>query len=155
MRAMANPPVIDLAGEFDGDGDPWTDEDELPLTLLADDATEREPHEVLVPPFEFAGLVDVADNMPIRRRDGKLRQAPQWTDGHGHAVSEVDLWRYGHRLHDIVPGDYPDRETYLAAWDAANDEIEAVKAHAWDALHAAGVYHDDDRRLWLKRPQAV
>ena len=155
MRAVSAAPVIDLADEYD-DGDPWTDDDdELPLALMADDATEREPHEVLTPPFEFAGLADVPDNMPIRRRDGKLRQAPQWTDAHGQAVSEVDLWRYGHRLHDIVPGDYPDRETYLAAWDAANTEIEAVRAHAWDALHAAGVVYDDARGLWLQRPQAV
>lgn len=152
MRAVANPPVIELAVEFDGDGDPWTDDDELPLALMADAV---EPHEELTPPFEFAGLVDVPDNMPTRRRDGKLRRAPMWRDAHGLAVSEVDLWRYGHRLNDIVPGGYPDRATYLAAWDAANNEIEAVKAHAWDSLDAAGVSHDDERRLWVQRPQAV
>ena len=106
MRAVANSPVIDLADEFDGEADPWTDdEDEKPLALIHDDATEREPSEVLVPLFEFAGFVDVADNMPTRRRDGKLRQAPQWRDAHGHAVSEVDLWRWGHRLHDIIPAE--------------------------------------------------
>jgi hypothetical protein len=155
MRAVANPPVIDLADEVDGNDDPWTDDDELPLALLADDATEREPSEVLTPPFDFAGLVDVPDNMPIRRRDGKLRQAPQWTDAHGEPVSEVDLWRWGLWLHDILPANYDTREEYLAAWDEANTEIEAVKAHAWDSLHAAGVYHDDDRRLWVERPHAV
>lgn len=153
MRAVANPPLIDLADEFDVDGDPWTDDDELPLALLADDATEREPWEVLVPPFEFAGLVDVPDNMPIRRRDGKIRQAPQWRDANGQPVSEVDLWRYGLKLDSIVPGDYPDRETYLAAWDAANDEIEAAKTLARDALHAAGVSYDDERRRWVQRPR--
>ena len=47
MRAVANPPVVDLADEFDGGDDPWTDdEDELPLALQADDGTDqREPHE--------------------------------------------------------------------------------------------------------------
>ena len=47
------------------------------------------------------------------------------------------------------------KDEYLAAWDAADKEIQAVKRHAWDSLHAAGVYFDHDRRLWLKRPQAV
>jgi hypothetical protein len=42
-----------------------------------------------------------------------------------------------------------------AAWHAADEEIQAVNRHAWDSLHAAGVYHDDERRLWLQRPQAV
>jgi hypothetical protein len=157
-RIISNPtpdmsPIAYLGPE-DDEQDDWPD-DELPAALLADDAIEREPHEVLTPPFTFAGLVDVPDTMPTRRRDGKIRLAPQWRDAHGQAVSQVDLWRYGHRLHDIVPGDYPDRETYLAAWDAANDEIEAVKRHACDSVHAAGVVYDDDRRLWVERPHAV
>jgi hypothetical protein len=155
MRAVANPSVIDLADEFDGNDDPWTD-DELPLALMADDGTDqREPSEYLTPPFDFAGLVDVPDNMPTRRRDGKIHQAPQWTDAHGLPVSQLDLWRWGHWLHDIVMDDYPTREEYEAAWHAADAEIQAVNRHAWDSLHAAGVYHDDERRLWLKRPQAV
>jgi len=158
MRAVSAAPVVALADEYDGEADPWTDDDddELPLALLADDGTDqREPHEYLRPPFDFAGLVDVPDNMPIRRRDGKIRQAPQWTDANGQPVSEIDLWRWGHWLHDIVPGDYPDRETYLAAWDAADTEIEAVKAHARESMEAAGVYFDDERGRWAVRPQIV
>jgi len=154
MRAVANPPLLDLADDGNGD-DPWSDDDELPLALLADDATEREPHEVLVPPFEFAGVVDVPDNMPIRRRDGKLRQAPQWTDANGLPVGELDLWRWGLRLDGILPANYPSRDEYLAAWDGASAEIEAVKAHAWASLDAAGVYRDDERGQWTQRPQAV
>jgi predicted helicase len=51
--------------------------------------------------------------------------------------------------------DYATKDEYEAAWHAADEEIQAVNRHAWDSLHAAGVYHDDERRLWLKRPQAV
>ena len=157
-RIISNPapdmsPIAYLNGDQDDDDDPWTDDDEVPLALLADDAIR--PHEVLVPPFAFAGLMEVPDNFPTRRHDNKIRQAPQWRDANGQAVSEVDLWRYGHRLDTILPGDYPDRETYLAAWDAANDEIEAAKAHAWESLRAAGVVYDDGARRWVQRPQAV
>ena len=99
-RIISNPapdmsPIAYLGPEDDdGDGDPWTDDDDgLPL---ADDGTDqREPSEYLTPPFDFAGLVDVPDNMPTRRRDRKIHQAPQWTDAHGLPVSQLDLWRWG------------------------------------------------------------
>jgi hypothetical protein len=156
MRAVANPPVIELADEFDGNDDPWTDDgEELPLALLADDDTE--PHDVLTPPFVFAGLVEMADHMPTRRRDGKARQAPQWTDADGHLFGELDLYRWGAWQECQVGGtdDYPSRDAYLAAWDAATALRDTETDRAWDSLRAAGVYHDDERRLWLKRPRAV
>jgi hypothetical protein len=154
MRAVSAAPVIYLNRDDDGQADTWTDDedDELPLALRFDDGPDPD---TLTPPFDFAGLVDVPDNMPTRRRDGKIHQAPQWTDAHGLPVSQLDLWRWGHWLHDIVMDDYPTREEYEAAWHAADAEIQAVNRHAWHSLHAAGVYHDDKRRLWLKRPQAV
>jgi hypothetical protein len=31
-----------------------------------------------------------------------------------------------------------------------DDVVEAVKAHAWDQVHAAGVYHDDERGRWVQ-----
>ena len=33
---------------------------------------------------------------------------------------------------------YATREEYLAAWDEANTEIEAVKAHAWVSMRRGG-----------------
>jgi hypothetical protein len=144
-------PIAYLNGDDDGDDG---DDDELPLALLAHAATEREPSEALTPPFDFAGLVNVPDK-PTRRRDNKIRLSPQWRDAHGHLFGELDLYRWGQRLFEITPDGYPSRDAYLAAWDAADKEIEAVKRHAWDSLYAAGVYYDHDQRLWLKRPQAV
>lgn len=150
-RIISNPapdmsPIAYLNGDEDDD-----DDDGLPL---ADDVVD--PHEYLVPPFDFAGLVELVDTFPTRRHDNKIRLAPQWTDANGREVGEMDWWSWcQHRLYDIVPGDYPDRETYLAAWDAADDEIEAVTAHAWASLRAAGVVYDDEQRRWVQRPQAV
>ena len=150
--------MIAYLGPEDGDGeaDPW-DADELPTALLMESADEREPGEYLVPPFVFAGLVDVPDNLPTRRRDGKARQAPQWTDANGCPVGELDLYRWGAWQECGVGGtdDYPSRDAYLAAWDAATALRDTETARAWDSLRVAGVYHDDERRLWLKRPRAV
>lgn len=151
-RIISNPapdmsPIAYLGPE-DDDDDPWTAE----VPLADDDEDAAEP--VLVPPFDAEGLVELPDSFPTRRRDGKVRRAPQWRDADGQPVTEMDLWRWGLRLHDIIPADYGTREEYLAAWDAADAEIEAVKAHAWDSLAAAGVYRDD-RGRWVQRARAV
>ena len=128
---------------------PEDDDDELPLALLAHAATEREPSEALTPPFDFEGLVNVPDSMPTRRRDNKIRLSPQWRDAHGHPLDELDLYRWGQWLHNIIPANYATKDEYLAAWDAADKEIQAVKRHAWDSLHAAGV------RVLRPRPPSV
>lgn len=117
----AGPPVV-------GDG-------ELPLALLADDAIQHEPHEYLTPPCDFAGLVEVADNLPTRRRDGKIRQAQQWTDAHGHPDGTVGT-------PCAIPGcnrpiSYAPR--YPHPQSPSVDHIRPVRTHpelllAWDNL---------------------
>jgi hypothetical protein len=156
MRVMSAPaPVIDLAEEFDGEADPWDDDDEDELSE-DDDADHREPHEYLTPPFDAVGLVDVPDPMPVRRRDGKIAgQAPQWHDAKGYTFGQLDLYRWGQRLHEITPDGYESMDAYEAAWRAVEAETEAVMRHAWDSLYALGIAYDDARRRWAQRLQAV
>jgi hypothetical protein len=135
----------------DTDPDPWTDE-ELP-PALEDDVTDV----MLTPPFTFAGLVEVVDRMPTRKqRDGPPLRALQWRDANSCEFGEVELcmWR-AHREAECLPGDFADRETYLAAWDAMTAEVEAAQAEAWGQVAAAGLVYDDARRQWVQRPRAV
>ena len=54
---------------------------------------------------------------------------------------------------DTTLGDFPTPEDYLAAWNEAEAESEAVKRHAWDSVRAAGVVYDDTLRQWVRRPR--
>jgi hypothetical protein len=145
----AGPPVVGPVVDGDGDADPWTDE-ELPPAL------DVEVSDVmLTPPFTLAGLVEVVDNFPARRRDNKPRHALQWRDAAGHEFGEVELclWR-AHREAGCLPGDFGDRETYLAAWDATTAEVDAATRHAWGQVEAAGLARDEEGR-WRQHPRAV
>jgi hypothetical protein len=154
MRVMSAPaPVIDLADEFDGEADPRDDDED---ESEDDDTGGCEPHEYLTPPFDAVGLVDVADPMPVRRRDGKIAgQAPQWHDAKRYTFGQLDLYRWGLRLYEITPDGYESMDAYEAAWRAVEAETEAVTRHAWDSLYALGIAYDDARGQWVQRPQAV
>ena len=113
------------------------DDEEL-LERLA--ATSVADPAALMPPFEYAGVVE-----------GALR----WRDAHGVVFGELDQWRWRMQLHTIVPGDYATKDEYMAAWRATEAAIEAATEYAYATVRAARIARDDDRRRWVQRPRAV
>lgn len=127
QRALARRPPPEPA-----DADP--DDKEL-ARLLAGDIADPD---VLTPPFTYHGI-----------DDGAVR----WRDANGIVFGQVDLWRWGERIHSIVPGDYETNDEYMAAWRSAETEIEAATAHARAGARSAGVVWDDARHRWVQRRQ--
>ena len=58
-----------------------------------------------------------------------------WRDAFGCDMGELDLYRWcTQRVQDTTLGDFPTPEDYLAAWNEAEAESEAVKRDAWDSV---------------------
>ena len=115
--------------------------------------------EVFTPPFEFVGFVDTVDGRgrPAMTSDGHpVGPSLLWRDAFGCDMGELDLYRWcTQRVQDTNLGDFPTPEDYLAAWNEAEAESEAVKRDAWDSVQAAGVVYDDTLRQWIRRPRSL